>query len=115
MFNCSHPSYLDNQRKTVVLKGTEINENQDGITSIVNGKKVICDLPTNLWREEQITLRFITFNPKLKKFAYFFNEEDLKLLLRLDMIKTTPEQMKPLNEGLVVSILKTYHHPRYFY
>lgn len=115
LFNCSNPTYLNENKEKVILKKTEINKNQDGIVSSLNGKKIVCDLPTNLWRENEITLRLITYNPKKEVFGYFFNEDDLKLLLRLDLIKITPEQLKPLNENLITSILKTYHHPRYYF
>lgn len=100
----------------IPIESTEINQNQEGNHSRVNEKKIVCDLPTNIWKEVDITRRLISFNPIKKHFGYVFNEEDLKLVLRLDMYKLDEEQKKMINnQSLIVSILKTFHHPRYFH
>lgn len=116
VFNCSKPVYLDLNKNIIPIESTEINSYQEGNNSKVNGKKIVCDLPTNIWKEVDITRRLISFNPVKKHFGYVFNEEDLKLVLRLDMYKLDDEQKKMINnQSLIVAILKTFHHPRYFH
>ena len=116
VFNCSNPTYLNITKKFISIKNTELNQNQDGTESQVNGKKIFCDLPTNMWKEVEKYPRLVTYNPVKKEFGFVVEEEDLKLLLRLDLYDLTEEQVEKLkNESLITSIMKTFHHPRYFY
>ncbi|CAF0877661.1 unnamed protein product [Brachionus calyciflorus] len=109
VFNCTNPTYLDINKKHIQLKNTEITENQEGNESKINGKKIVCDLPTNMWKEQDTTRRYITYNPNKKEFAYVLDEDDIKLVLRLDLYKLAPEQSKKINdESLIVNILKTF-------
>lgn len=92
-----------------------MNQNQDGTDSKVNGKNIFCDLPTNTWKEKDKYPRLVTYNPTKNEFGFILDDIDLQLVLRLDMYDLAEEEMKKLNnQSLIVSIQKTFHHPRYF-
>lgn len=119
VFDCKHPSYLDTSKKKQRIEWTSelMRHRSEEIKSRVDGRRVMCDLPTNVWKEAAKESRLLVYNPHVKRFNYTLNENLLKYVLRLDNAGGNHRVVAKtnLNESLIVSILKVYHHPRFFY
>ena len=116
VFGCKSPSYLNTSKNRVLLgKSNElIRHLYEGIKSTIdNGRRQIqCDLETNIWKEAASKFRLLVFEPTKKNFDFIVDENVLKYALGFDLIKNWKS---PFNESLIVSVLKVYHHPRFFY
>lgn len=117
IYDCHKPSYLDSNKKKVELDTkNELIEHRSLITkSAVSGKKLECDMPTNVWKEVSKEQKLVVFNPSSKKFDFILNENLMRYVLKIDVSKGRSMRIPSLNQSLIVSILKIYHHPRYFY
>ncbi len=123
VYNCTEPSYLDSYKNRIPLKGTLFDKNRVNLNTVVDKWNVRCDLPTNTWR---IQSHYITFNPVKNRFAEIHDEGNIKYILELDQnlnnlkkmhIKINDSNELGTNEkmGLIPSLLRTFHHPRYYY
>jgi hypothetical protein len=115
---------LDSNKKQVSLKSTQIGQNRKGLNSIINGLKINCDLPTNLWRDDRYH-NLVTYSISKNDFNTTYSETNIKHFLQLNVNQEKLKLMEgsenliendsDSNVGLIASILRTFHHPRFYY
>lgn len=115
VFDCAEPAYLDSSVARKTLVNTELGQSKKDEKSTVNGRSIVCDLPTNLWKENTARSRLVAYSPAKKKFSFISGLGEMRLILKLDSLKVNKHDLRQLNDSLIVSIFKLFHHPRFFY
>ncbi len=77
-----------------------------------------------MWRDDKYH-NFITFNINKNDFNTSYSETNIKYFLQLNVNQDKLKQIEASdnvnedgpddNTGLIASILKTFHHPRFYY